>query len=66
MRLKYIAAFLVLLGLGCQPADSTTPSNGDGNGTEAPAEGDGNATSSTTDPTADETTLVSFNVTGMK
>jgi hypothetical protein len=62
MKLRHLAAFAVLLTLGCQPGDSSsTPPEENVSATDTPA------ATTTVDPGTDEKLMkVSLNVAGMK
>ena len=69
MKLRHLAAIAVLLTLGCQSGDTSTPQVEDVNATDTPAvtaTETPDATSSVDPATEDKLMKVSLNVTGMK
>jgi len=65
MKLKYLAALLMLLALGCAEEGSSTPAT-DGGTAPAVATPDADATSSAATVSDEALTKVSLTVTGMR
>jgi hypothetical protein len=65
MKLKYLAALLMLLALGCAGEGSSTPAT-DGGTAPAAATPDADATSSAATVSDEALTKVSLTVTGMR